>query len=74
MTLRDYSKVLTGPIETSGYGIQEGVLRRDQTPHHWHPRAGRARAASLTPLRALALAGGGHETRQEPGRGPRRSS
>lgn len=61
---------LTGPIETSRDGVQEGVLRRDQTPHHRHPRAGRA--ASLASLRSMAL--GGHEARQEPGRGPRRSS
>lgn len=64
--------VLTGPIEACGDGVQEGVLGRDQTPHHWHP--GARRAASLTPLRAMALAGGGHEPREELGRSPRRSS
>lgn len=64
--------VLTGPIETCGDGIQEGVLGRDQTPHHWH--AGARRAASLTPLRPMALAGGSHEAREELGRSPRRSS
>lgn len=64
--------VLTGPIEASGDGVQEGVLGRDETPHHWHP--GARRAASLTPLRAMALPGGGHEAREELGRSPRRSS
>lgn len=64
--------VLTGPIEASGDGVQEGVLWRNQTPHHRHP--GASRAASLPPLRAVALGGSGHEARQEPGRNPRRSS
>lgn len=64
--------VLTGPIEACGDGVQEGVLGRNQTPHHWHP--GARRAASFTPLRAMALAGSGHEAREELGRCPRRSS
>lgn len=64
--------VLTGPIEASSDGVQEGVLGRDETSHHRHP--GARRAASLTPLRAMALAGGGHEAREELGRSPRRSS
>lgn len=64
--------VLTGPIEASGDGVQEGVLWRNQTPHHRH--SGASRAASLPPLRAVALDGSGHEARQELGRNPRRSS
>lgn len=63
---------LTGPVKAGGDGVQEGVLRRDETPHHRRP--GARRAASLPPLRAVALAGGGHKARQKPGRSPRASS
>lgn len=62
---------LTGPIEPSGDGVQKGVLRRNQTAHHRHPRA--RRAASLPALRAMALRGGGDEARQKPRGVSRRS-
>lgn len=33
--------LLTGAIEASGDGVQEGVLRGQQPSHHRHPAPGR---------------------------------
>ncbi|GAA6079181.1 uncharacterized, partial [Tachysurus ichikawai] len=48
--------LLTGAVEARGDRVEEGVLRGEKSPHHWHPApCGAAPRSPARLLRALLL-------------------